>query len=230
MLAASSPSAPRGPLSPPRGHGRGKMLLRASLCHKPPAHRCKILSPSAAFHGYRGVRPAAASPPVSSGAGEAERGSRREPSFIRNSIWLQPSLLTLGIRMGQRARSSAQEAGGELLQVPSLSPDFISQLIIGGGRTKPRRSAAGARAARPGSGPSPPRDGEAAERAASWRMEITLAAGRAGSCSGEGRKEAALPMDLRHSNNGRALSGHRCSSEHSLCKALLLSHPCWEYL
>lgn len=87
--ASASASGPPQPPNPHGGQPRGKMLLRASLCHKS-AHRCEMLSPSAAFHMYHEVRPAA-SPPVSSGAGEAERGSRQEPSFIRN--WhLAPAL------------------------------------------------------------------------------------------------------------------------------------------
>lgn len=43
-----------------------------------------LLSPSAAFHMHHQVCPAAASPQLSSGAGEAERSSRRELSFIRS--------------------------------------------------------------------------------------------------------------------------------------------------
>lgn len=162
----------------------------------------------------------------------AHGGSR---ALLETGIWLQPSLLPPPQAWDQDGAESTHERPGgrqgNFHKSPGFfSPDFISELIIGDGRIKPRCPAAGARPARPGSSPSPQRDGEAAERAASWRMEITPAASRADSCSREGRKEAELPMDIRHTNNGRALSGHHCSSENSLCQVLLLSHPCWEYL
>lgn len=124
---------------------------------------------------------------------------------------------------------AAAAAGREPPRVPNISPDFISKPITGGGKIKILSSSAGARAAQPGSSPSPQRNGELAERAASWRMEITLAATRADSCSAEGRKEAELPMDIGHGNNGRVLWDIGCSSEQSLCKAPLLSHPCFEF-
>lgn len=88
------PPAPRSPPPPPPpSHGgqvSGKRLfwlLRASSFWQSGVGAqswSPILSPSAAFHISHKVRPAAASPPLSSGAGEDERGSRREPSFIRN--------------------------------------------------------------------------------------------------------------------------------------------------
>lgn len=167
--------------------------------------------------------PRGPSPPFSSGAGDAERGSRRGPSFIRNRhlVPALPAAPGSGSASGwgrEHARVPRRQAGN-FHKSPVFSRDFISELVIGDGGIKHR----------PGSSPSPRRDGEPAERAASWRMEITPAAARADSCSGEGRKEAELPMDIRQGNNGRALSGHRCSSEHSLCKAPLFSCPCWEY-
>lgn len=91
--AASGP--PQPPRFPPRGPGLGQrdIFFFSSLEHPyfgkaGPVQRCRAgarsLSPSAAFYFYHEVRPAAASPPLSSGVGEDECGSRQEPSFIRN--------------------------------------------------------------------------------------------------------------------------------------------------
>lgn len=172
-----------------------------------------VLSPSATFRVYHEVHPAAASPLLSSGAGEDERGSRREPCFIRNRH-LAPALPAAagpgsGSGWGQEhARVPRQRRSrvGNLHQSPNISPGFYLQTRYWWRENKDIVLLCGrARAARPGSSPSPRGDGELAERAASWRMEITLAATRAGSCSREGRKEAELPTDIGQRNNGRGL-------------------------
>lgn len=89
------PAASGPPRSPPRGPGLGQrdffflapwsilILAKQGRCRdaelEPGPFHLQLL-----FYFYHEVRPAAASPPLSSGVGEDECGSRREPSFIRN--------------------------------------------------------------------------------------------------------------------------------------------------
>lgn len=99
-----------------------------------------------------------------------------------------------------------QQQAGNLHESPfpqTLSPNPL----LGYRKIKSSSSSAGAHAARPGSSPSPQRDGELSESAASWRMEITLAAARADSCSREGRNEAELPWTL-----GTGITGEFCGT------------------